>query len=97
MIAPLNSIRPRFAFQGSASQQVAESQLLSSRLGRGAGRKVPGYARPYTRRENLPPVRREVESLHSRDQAVAMRRKSSTALIAELHLGGLFRLQMSQD
>jgi hypothetical protein len=37
--------------KASASQTMAESQLLSSLLGRGAGWKVSGYARPDTRGE----------------------------------------------
>jgi hypothetical protein len=40
-----------FAFQGLGFTEVAKSQLLSSLLGRGAGWKVAGYARPDTRGE----------------------------------------------
>jgi hypothetical protein len=40
-----------FAAQGLGLQKMAKSQLLSSLLGRGAGWKVTGYARPDARGE----------------------------------------------
>jgi hypothetical protein len=74
---------------------MAESQLLSSLLGRGAGWKVPGYARQDTRGEKTSRhySERKRASIHLFKMAVAMERTSSMTLIAELHVGGLLRLQ----
>ena len=74
---------------------MAEPQLLSSLLGRGAGWKVPGYARQETCGEKISRRygERKRASIHMFKMVVAMERTSSMTLIAELHVGGLLRLQ----
>jgi hypothetical protein len=58
-----------FAFQGLGFTEDGRVPASLQPLGRGAGWKVPGYARPDTRGEKPPAATARGESRHSRVQA----------------------------